>query len=62
MGTSLSAGGGGGGMENQYIGELPKKGGLDSLLIQGGLGKKEGSVFEGGGWYPNAHYENMIFL
>ena len=41
--------GGGGVMKNQYIGELPKKGGLDSLLIQGGLGKKEGSVFEGGG-------------
>ena len=35
--------------KNQYIGELPKKGGLDSLLTQGGLGKKERGVFEGGG-------------
>ena len=37
--------------------ELPKKGGLDSLLnSRGGLGKKEGGVFLRGGWYPNAHY------
>ena len=29
---------------------LPRKGGLDSLLIQEGeLGKKEGGVFEGAG-------------
>ena len=38
--------------------ELPKKGGLDSLLnSRGGLGKKEGGgVFLRVGWYPNAHY------
>ena len=40
---------------------MPKKGGLDSLLIyKGGLGKKEGSgVFEERLIpYPNAHYES----
>ena len=36
-----------------YRGELPKKGSLDR---EGGLGEKEGDVFEGG-WYSNAHYE-----
>ena len=47
-----------GGLEKPiYRGECLKRGSLDSLLIQGGLGKKEwgGGGFEGG-WYPNAHY------
>ena len=31
-----------------YRGELPKRGGLDSLQIEGGLGKKEAAgVFDG---------------
>ena len=44
---------------------MPKKGGLDSLQIQGGgggggLGKKEwGSVFEGG-LICNAHYATVF--
>ena len=39
----------GGSQKTNIEGRLPKKGGLDSLLIQGGLGKKErGGVFEGG--------------
>ena len=42
---------GGGGHEKPICrGDCLKRGGLDSLLIQGGLGKKEGVVFlrEGG--------------
>ena len=54
-------------MKNQYGGGIAWKGGgggLDSLLIWGGLGKKEGVVFlrgnrGGGGWYPNVHYAYM---
>ena len=41
------------------------RGGLDSLSIEGGLGKKErgGVFFLGGGLIPNAHYVlNLIFL
>ena len=41
------------------------RGGLDSLSIEGGLGKKErgGVFFFGGGLIPNAHYVlNLIFL
>ena len=46
-----------GSRKTNIYGGLPKKGGLDSLFISGGLGKKEGDgVFERGGWYPNAHY------
>ena len=36
-------------MKNQYIGGLPKKGGLGQFVdLRGGLGKKGGGVFEGG--------------
>ena len=41
------------------------RGGLDSLLTEGGLGKKErGGVLRGaGGLIPNAHYIlNLVFL
>ena len=41
------------------------RGGLDSLPIEGGLGKKErGGVFEGGGrLIPNSYYVlNLVFL
>ena len=38
---------------------MPKKGGLDSLLVyKGGLEKKKEVVFLRGGSYPNAHYES----
>ena len=41
--------------KNQYrAGDCLKTG---VCKFKGGLGKKEGGVFEGG-WYPNAHYEN----
>ena len=42
-------------------GGLPEKGGAWTVCkFKGGLGKKEGDgVFEGGGWYPDAHYAEL---
>ena len=47
---------GGGSWKTNMEGGLPKKGGLDILQIQEGLGKKGGGMFLIGVWYPNAHY------
>ena len=44
---------------------MPKKGAWTVCKFGGGggLGKKEGAgVFDGGGWYPNAHYDNSTEL
>ena len=45
---------------------LPKKGGGAGQfadLSEGLARKRGGGVFEGGGWYPNAHYEfHFIFF
>ena len=41
-----------------YRGELPKKGGLGQCTgLRGAWQKRGGGVFDGGDWYPNAHYE-----
>ena len=50
--------GGGGSQKTIYRGDCVKRGCLGHFVdLMGGLGKKEGGgVFEGGGWYPNAHY------
>ena len=51
-------------LKNQYIGGgLPKRGGgggLGQFVDLRELGKKEGGgVFEGRGWYPNAHFGRL---
>ena len=46
-------------LKNQYIGgNCLKRGGALGQFpdLGGGLGKREGGFFLGGGLYPNAHY------
>ena len=69
MEKSKFLGGGGGGVHEKPIcrGDCLKRDGWTWTVRRfkgGGLGKKEGVVFLRGvwgeGWYPNAHYDNLI--
>ena len=55
---------GGGVLKNQNIGGLSKKGGLGQFAdLRGGGAWQErwsGGIFEGRGWYPNAHYAQYM--
>ena len=45
-------------------GELPKReeGAWTVYRFKVGLSKKEGMLFLRGGWYPNAHYVEILVL
>ena len=48
-------------MKNQYIGGLPKKGGLGQFVdLRGGAWQERGGGVLRGGWYPNVYYEDLV--